>query len=194
MKMKRLLIFSLATLLILSVIPFLTYAGKGEREHMVYSWSGPEGAQIAKLAEYWNQNFAGDEGFTVKVHEFGREEFFTKMVTMITSKSDTWQGFMVFNFYIPSFAEGGNLVALDKYFNDSEYFKSEYTKPLKASMEMVSYNGQAYGAPQVVVSIGQLRYREDLINKLLKRNRIPIFIIFRLIYRKRFYLFSDSSI
>ena len=136
--------------------------------YTLYTWSGAEGTEIESLSKYWNANFAAKEGFTVAVVQFGRDEFFSKMVSMITSKSDTWQAFMVFNFYVPSFAQDGNLMPLDKYYNDSQYLKPTYTRHIKSGLDMLSYDGKIYGVPQTIVSLGTLRYRSDLIDQLLK--------------------------
>jgi multiple sugar transport system substrate-binding protein len=73
---------------------------------------------------------------------------------------------MVFNFYIPSFAQAGYIAPIDSYYKDSQVFLPSYRKPLKVAHEMVSYKGSIYGAPQVVVSLGILRYRDDLIKRL----------------------------
>jgi len=140
----------------------------GLREHVLYTWEGAEGTAVSNAAKYWNEHYAKKYGFTVKVSQWGREEFFSKMVNMITSNTDTWQAYMVFNFYIPSFVESGSLAPLSDYFKDPEYFLPEYTKPLKVAVDLASYKGEIYGSSQVIVSEGILRYRKDLIERLLK--------------------------
>lgn len=154
-------------LLVIGIVSLIGHSAFALRTHVLYTWAGAEGTHASRVAAYWNENFGAKYGFTVRVQQVGREEFFSKMITMITSKTDTWQAYMVFNFYIPSFAEAGCLVPLDKYYKDPEFFLPNYTTPLKAALDMVSYKGSIYGAPQVVVSEGILRYREDLIQKLL---------------------------
>ncbi len=136
-------------------------------EYSLYTWSGAEGTQVSNMAKYWNDNFGPKYGFKVNVVQLGRDEFFTKMVTMITSKSDTWHSFMVFNFFVSTFADAGLLAPVDKYYDDPEIFLPTYTMPLKSAQDMLSYGGSTYGFPQVVVSEGLLRYRSDLIEQLL---------------------------
>jgi len=141
--------------------------GKVTNEYSLYSWAGAEGTHISNVAKYWNDEFGPEYGFKVKVVQLGRDEFFSKMITMITSKTDTWQGFMVFNFYVSTFANAGLLTPVDKYYEDPEYFLSTYTMPLKSAQDMLSYEDSTYGFPQALVSEGLLRYRSDLIEKLL---------------------------
>jgi len=140
---------------------------KVTNEYTLYAWSGAEGTHISNVAKYWNNEFGSKYGFKVNVTQLGREEFFSKMITMVSSKTDTWDSFMIFNFYVGSFAKAGFITPIDKYYGDSEYFLPSYTMPLKGAQDMLKYEGSTYGFPQVVVSEGILRYRKDLIEQLL---------------------------
>jgi multiple sugar transport system substrate-binding protein len=164
MKVRKAHVVAGFLMMVLGTVAFPAFA---LRSHVLYTWTGAEGTHIAKVADYWNENLAEKYGFKVIVSQLGRDEFFSKMMTMIPSKTDTWQAFMVFNFYIPSFAEEGYILPLEKYYEDPEVFLQTYTKPLEAALKMVSYKGSIYGFPEVVVSEGILRYRKDLVEELL---------------------------
>ncbi|MBC7217588.1 MAG: extracellular solute-binding protein [Candidatus Caldatribacterium sp.] len=153
--------------LIVMIVGLVTFSAFALRSHVLYTWTGAEGTHVTKVADLWNEKFAEKYGFKVVVNQVGRDEFFSKMMTMIPSRTDTWQAFMVFNFYIPTFAEEGYILPLDKYYEDPAFFLPTYTKPLESALAMVSYKGSIYGFPEVVVSEGILRYRKDLIERLL---------------------------